>query len=76
MSSQTITSGDGYVEFVASELTRSRMLGLSSGDTNQGYADIDFALYINGSGQVLVYEAGSNKGTFGSYARETGCGLR
>jgi hypothetical protein len=73
ISTQTIASGDGYVEFTASETTTYRMLGLSNGNANSSYTDIDFALYL-AAGQIQVYEAGSAMGTFGSYA--TGDTLR
>jgi RHS repeat-associated protein len=65
-SSQAIVSGDGYVELTASETTTSRMIGLSNGDTNQNYPDIDFAAYLD-SGNLCVYEAGSNRGCFSTY---------
>ena len=42
------------------------MAGLSKGDTDQTYPDIDFAIYLTGS-VVWVYEAGTSKGSFGSY---------
>ena len=41
---QTIGSGDGYVEFMASETTTYRMVGLSNGNTDASYADIDFGI--------------------------------
>ncbi len=45
------------------------MFGLSNGDTDQGYADIDFAFYTYpGTGQLLVYEKGTYRGQFGAYA--------
>jgi hypothetical protein len=43
------------------------MLGLSKGDSNQSYTDIEFALYLNG-GTLYVYESGTSKGAFGAYA--------
>jgi len=46
VSTRGIVSMDGYVEVMASETTTHRMIGLSRGDTNQGYPDIDFALYL------------------------------
>ena len=67
VSSLQIASGDGYVEFTASETNTYRMLGLSNGNTNASYGDIDFAIYEY-PGQVQVYEGGSLKGTFGTYA--------
>ena len=67
VSTQQIASGDGYVEFTASETTTYRMLGLSNGNTNTDYTDIDFGIDEYGNGQIAVYEAGVLKGTFGTY---------
>ena len=67
VSTRGIVSMDGYVEFTASETTTHRMIGLSRGDTNQGYPDIDFALYLASGGTLYVYEAGVNRGSFGTY---------
>ena len=66
ISTQQIASGDGYVEFTASETNTYRMLGLSNGNTNASYDDIDFALYQY-AGQIQVYENATFKGTFGTY---------
>jgi hypothetical protein len=66
ISTQQLPSGDGYVEFAASETTTFRMLGLSNGNTSSSYDDIDFALYLNHN-QVQVFEGGINKGSFGTY---------
>lgn len=63
---QTIAA-NGYMELTASEATRSRMIGLSNGDANQTYQEIDFAVYLNGSGELFAYESGSNKGQVGTY---------
>ncbi len=56
------------MEFTATETTKSRMLGLSHGDSNPGYADIDYALYPSSTGALYVYEKGVSKGQFGTYA--------
>lgn len=45
-SSQQIGSGDGYVEFTASETTTNRAVGLSNGNTDTTRADIDFAIMM------------------------------
>ncbi len=66
ISTQQLPSGDGYVEFAASETTTFRMLGLSKGNTNSSWDDIDFALYLY-LNEVRVYEGGSYKGSFGNY---------
>src|SRR5205823_14625079 len=54
VSSQTITSGDGFMEFTASETTTIRVAGLSRGNTNTASADIDFGvkLWPNGVAEV------------------------
>ncbi len=67
VSTRAIVSMDGYLEWVASETTTYRMIGLSRGDTNQGYPDIDFALYVVPGGNVYGYEAGISRGSFGTY---------
>ncbi|HJS58455.1 MAG TPA: hypothetical protein VKA01_10175, partial [Vicinamibacteria bacterium] len=74
VSAQSLASGDGYVEFTASETTTFRMLGLSKGDTDQNYTDVDFAIYPAAGGTLYVYEKGVSRGTFGSYV--TGDKLR
>jgi RHS repeat-associated protein len=43
------------------------MCGLSHGDTNQSYDDIDFAIYIWVDGMIYIYEDGAYRGQFGSY---------
>jgi hypothetical protein len=67
ISTQQITSGDGYVEFTASETNTYRMVGLSNGNTNTSYQDIDFGLDLAPGGVVYVFEKGVNRGTFGTY---------
>jgi RHS repeat-associated protein len=58
ISTAAIASGDGDVQFTASEATTRRMCGLSNGDTDQSYQDIDFAIFLNDQGQLAVYESG------------------
>ena len=74
ISTQQIASGDGYVEFTASETNTYRMIGLSNGNTDAFYQDIDFAIWTCASGELRVYEGGTLKGTFGTFA--TGDKLR
>ena len=74
VSLQSLASGDGFVEFTASETTSYRMLGLSKGNADQNYTDVDFAIYPAPSGALYVYEKGVSTGTFVSYA--TGDKLR
>ena len=49
------------------------MTGLSKGNTNASYEDIDFAMYLT-QGELRVYENLASKGTFGSFV--TGDKLR
>jgi RHS repeat-associated protein len=67
---QSIQSGDGYVEFTATLQSDDVLCGLSHGDTNQDYADIDFAIYAShyNSNTVFIEENGVNKGSFGTFA--------
>ena len=68
-STKAITAGDGYMEFTSTgQTTESRIAGLSRGDTDQGYQDVDFGIDLAGNGLVYIYEAGVPRGTFGSYA--------
>ena len=58
VSSQEIASGDGFVEVTATDtVTQVAMFGLSKGNADAGYADIDFGLYQR-YGQLQVYEKG------------------
>jgi hypothetical protein len=66
ISTRPIAAGDGYVEVTASEPGTYRMVGLSKGNTDLHYADIDFALCECGA-ELRVYEGGSLKGSFGSF---------
>ncbi len=58
-STRAISAGDGYVEFTATEANSSRMCGLSVGDNDQTFQDIDYAIYIAYDNTVSIYEAGN-----------------
>ena len=58
---------DDDAEFTATETSTYKMFGLSRGDTDQMYTDIDFAIYL-GYGSLYVYEAGVYRGVIGTYA--------
>jgi len=58
VSVQSIASGDGYVEFTASETTTYRSIGLSNGNTNTSLSDIDFAIILNPGVWASVREQG------------------
>src|SRR5687767_4891840 len=55
--------GPAYVEATASETTTARIFGLSKGDTDDNYTDIDFAIHMGTSGSLTIYEGGSLKNT-------------
>jgi hypothetical protein len=62
-------SGDGYAEFTLPASPGYAMFGLGNGDSDQGFADVDFAFYTHpGTGRLLVYEKGTSRGSFGAYA--------
>jgi hypothetical protein len=69
VSSKVIAAGDGYVEYTAPAVAGRAMFGLSHGDMDGSYADIDFALSTDpGTGQLAVFEKGLYRGTVGTYA--------
>ncbi len=76
VSTQQIASGDGYVEFTASETTTYRMLGLSNGNTDTSYQDIDFAIDLIANGQVAVFESGTQKAAAASTSPATSSASR
>jgi hypothetical protein len=57
-SQQMVTTGDGFVEFAVGETTTLWAAGLSSGNTDASYSDIDFAFRFNGGGWADVIENG------------------
>jgi len=70
VSDKVLASGDGYVGYTVPATPGYAMFGLSCGDTDGGYADIDYALYTYPpTGQLLAYEKGVYRGAFGPYAQ-------
>jgi hypothetical protein len=67
ISSKSLLEGDGFVEHTVQETSTFRVLGLSNGNSNQGWGDIDFGLYATADGKLRVYEKGVLRGTFGPY---------
>lgn len=61
-STQQITSGDGYVEWVLEDTAYAVMGGLSNGNPTADYNTIDFGLYKSG-GNVTFYENGNLVGS-------------
>jgi hypothetical protein len=58
-SQQTVSQGDGFVEFTVGESNTLWAAGLSYGNTDSSYADIDFAFRFNGGGWADVLENGA-----------------
>src|SRR5205085_1315872 len=57
-SQDQISTGDGYVEFTVGETDTFWMAGLSHGDDDQTFADVDFGFRFNGGGWADVLENG------------------
>lgn len=57
-STQTL-NGDGFVETTVSETNTHRMFGLSRGNTNRDFNDIDFALQLTSSGTLVALRNGT-----------------
>ncbi|MDI3286908.1 peptidoglycan DD-metalloendopeptidase family protein [Polyangium sp. 15x6] len=64
---QSISDGDGFVEFSTDETHLDKMAGLSHGDDHQSFGDIDYAFYLRSDGALDIYEQGYSQGTFGTY---------
>jgi len=61
-SQQELSAGDGYIEFTVGEADTFWLGGLSRGNDDTGYADIDFAFRFNGAGSADVLENGVYQG--------------
>jgi hypothetical protein len=57
-SQQTLSDGDGYVEFTVGETTTLWCAGLGHENTDSTYADVDFGIRFNGAGGADVLEDG------------------
>ncbi|HET9267724.1 MAG TPA: hypothetical protein VFO31_06150 [Vicinamibacterales bacterium] len=55
---EALTQGDGFVEFTVGESSTLWAAGLSHGNSDTSYADIDFAFRFNGGGWADVIENG------------------
>jgi RHS repeat-associated protein len=73
-SSQSIASGDGYVEFTASETNKKRTMGLTDNTSVTGYQHIDYGILLGETGQITIHEGVAVYGVFGTYT--TGDTLR
>jgi alpha-tubulin suppressor-like RCC1 family protein len=67
-STNVIRDGYGYFEFTKADTTTRVLVGLSNGDSNASWDDVDFSIHPSSDGNVYVYEAGVYRGSFGGYA--------
>ncbi|HKQ74284.1 MAG TPA: fibronectin type III domain-containing protein [Blastocatellia bacterium] len=58
VSQQVITSGNGYLEFTASEMTKERSVGLMRSDRASSALDIDYAVSLGSDGGMAIRERG------------------
>jgi len=65
--SYNTVSNNGYFQFTASEMNKSRMAGLSTAYTSSSYTTIQYAWYLTNGGNLQIYESGNNKGSYGAY---------
>jgi hypothetical protein len=68
--------GDGTATFTTAEANTYKMAGMTHAVTDDGYATIDFALFLTAQGTVDVYEQGNFVTTVGSYAPNDVLGLQ
>jgi len=59
VSTQSISSGNGFAEGTLTANSGGVVFGLSKGDTDQNWTDIDFGASINANGFLYVLESGS-----------------
>jgi alpha-tubulin suppressor-like RCC1 family protein len=67
ISTKAIESGNGYLEFTATETNTTRAAGLVNNRTGQSYTDIAFGVEVHDNSSVEIIESGTSRGTFGTY---------
>jgi hypothetical protein len=67
ISTRALVSGDGFVTFSASDEMDYKMLGLSHGNSGNGFEDIDYGILLSGNGTYYVFESGTSRGLFGTF---------
>jgi hypothetical protein len=72
-STQSLASGDGFVEFTTGEANTAKICGLSDTDSSQVIADIKYGFDLHLSGNIYIYESGVQRSvggntSFGTYA--------
>lgn len=63
-------TGDGQLDFLATETNTKRIVGLSTTDANQSYSSINYGIYLDTDGTngvLTVYENGTGYTGYGAY---------
>lgn len=68
VSTQSLGSGDGYLEFTVGDATTDRMIGLSVSGTVPSYTALNYAFRPYSNGTVYISESGTNRGMFAYYS--------
>jgi hypothetical protein len=68
VSNHELFSGDGSVQITASETTSTRLFGLGNGNTDAGFADVEYGMSLTAAPAIAIFESGVFRGTFGTYA--------
>ncbi len=66
-SKNTVYQG-GYFEFTTAENDERKMVGVSTFNTSSNQSSIDYAFYLEGNGNVRIFESGAQRGFFGTYS--------
>jgi hypothetical protein len=60
-------SGEGFFTFVASEINRARVVGLSNVNVNAAANTVQYAFNLRNDGNFEIWESGVGRGNFGGY---------
>jgi RHS repeat-associated protein len=66
-STQSISTGDGYAEFTASETNKKRSVGLTQNTSVTSYQHINYGMVLDEFGQITIHEGLGVYGVFGTY---------
>ncbi|MCZ4410477.1 T9SS type A sorting domain-containing protein [Cryomorphaceae bacterium 1068] len=66
-SKNTVYQG-GYFEFTTAENDERKMVGISTSNTSSNQSSIDYAFYLEGNGNIRIFESGAQRGFFGTYS--------
>ena len=66
--SYNTVSNNGYFQFTATETNTSRVVGLSTSNSNASNATVQYGFYLLNTGVLQIIESNNGRGSFGSYA--------